>query len=86
MFTRDRALVQPGLRGSENLAHRIFETDIFLLIFGRTDPRIGASKAKNSEDVDFEVPRPPNLPKLAKKCKKLYPKPKNVANFFFAEK
>ena len=44
-----------------------FEADIFSSMFGRTDPRIGASKAKNREEVDFELPKPPNPPKLAKK-------------------
>ena len=56
---------------------------MFSSIVGRTDPRIGASKAKNCEEVDFEVRKPLDLPKLTKKRKKLYPRPKNVADFFF---
>ena len=42
-----------------------FETDIFSSMFGRTDPRIGASKAKNCEEVDFEVRSSVEPPKLA---------------------
>ena len=49
-------------------------------IFGRTDPRIGASKAKNCEEVDFEARKPPNPPKLAKECKKRRPRPKNFVD------
>ena len=55
---------------SKILTWFLHETDIFSSIFGRTDPRIGASKAKNCEDVDFEVHKPPNPPKLAKERKK----------------
>ena len=64
-----------------------FETDMLSSIFGRTDPRIGASKAKNREEVDFELPKPPNPPKLAKKHKKRHPRPKHFRQFFclFAE-
>ena len=42
------------------------ETAIFSSIFGHTDPRIGASKAKNCEEVDFDARKPPNPPKLPK--------------------
>ena len=52
-------------------------------MFGRTDPRIGASKAKKCEEVDFEVRKPPNPPKLAKECKKRRPRPKNFVDDFF---
>ena len=60
-----------------------FETDMLSSIFGRTDPRIGASKAKNREEVDFELPKPPNPPKLAKKRKKRDPRPNIFAQQFF---
>ena len=46
------------------------ETDIFSSIFGRTDLKIGASKAKNCEEVDFEVQIPVDLPKTAQKSEK----------------
>ena len=59
---------------------------MFSSILGRTDPRIGASEAKNSEEVDFEVHKLPNLPKLAKKRKKLYPRPKKIRRLFFSPK
>ena len=53
-------------------------------MFGRTDPRIGASKAKKCEEVDFEVRKPPNPPKLAKERNKWRPRPTNFVdeNFF----
>ena len=51
------------------------ETVIFSLIFGRTDLKIDASKAKNCEDVDFEVRIPVDLPKTAQKGEKRYSTP-----------
>ena len=36
-----------------------------MTIFSRTDLMIGASKAKNREDFEFEVRLPAGLPKLA---------------------
>ena len=59
-------------------------TDIFLTIFGRTDLMIGASKAKNGVEFDFEVRLPMNPPKLAQKDQKQLPTPKNFVekNFF----
>ncbi len=35
--------------------HLIVFSDLFLAIFGRTELRIGASKAKHCEKFDFEV-------------------------------
>ena len=58
-------------------------TDIFSSIFGRTDLRIGASKAKNCEELDFEVRLPVRPPKLIHKGKKYCPTPKFFVNFFF---
>ena len=40
-------------------------TDIFSTIFGRTELKIGPSRAKNCEEVDFEVRSPVEPPKLA---------------------
>ena len=51
-------------------------------MFGRTDLRIGASKAKKCEEVDFEVRKPPNPPKLAKERKKLRPRLKIFVDIF----
>ena len=64
----------------QNFWRQNFETDIFSSMFGRTDPRIGASKAKNCEEVDFEVRKPPNPPKLAKERKNWRPRPKTFVD------
>ena len=45
-------------------------TDAFSTIFGRRELRIGPSRTKNCEEVDFEVRKPPNPPNLAVKRKK----------------
>ena len=52
-------------------------TDIFLRFFGRTDLRIGASRAKNCEEVDGEVRLPVQPPKLALKGETNVSRPKN---------
>ena len=63
------------------------ETDIFSSILGRTDLKIGASKAKNCEEFDFEVRLPVRPPNYAQKGKKCCPTPKNfVKRFFFQPK
>ena len=59
------------------------ETDIFSSIFGRTDLKIGASKAKNCEEVDFEVQIPVDLPKPAQKGEKGCSAPKNFVEKIF---
>ena len=41
-------------------------------MFGRTDLKIVASKAKHCKEVDFEVRIPVDLPKTARKGEKLY--------------
>ena len=62
-------------------------TDIFLTIFGRTDLIIGASKAKNCVEFDFEVRFPMNPLKLAQKSEKQLPTPKKfVETNFFRQK
>ena len=47
------------------------KTHIFSSISGRTDFIIGASKAKNHEDFDFDIHLPVEHPKLAKKKTKM---------------
>ena len=47
------------------------ETDAFSSIFGRTDLRIGPSKAKYCEEFDFEVRLPVRPPKLLRTRQKL---------------
>ena len=54
-------------------------TDIFSAIFSRTELIIGASRAKNCEEVDGEVRLPVQRPKLAYKGVKRFPRPKNLA-------
>ena len=54
------------------------QTDIFLTIFGRTELIIGASRAKNCEEVDGEVRFSIDPPKPAQKGVKRLPRPKNV--------
>ena len=61
-------------------------TDIFLTIFGRTDLIIGASKAKNGVEFDFEVRFPMNPPKLAQKGEKQLPTPKILPKKCFVRK
>ncbi len=53
-------------------------TEIFLRLFGRTDLRIGACKAKNCEELDFEVRLSIDPPKLGQKGVKRFPRPKNL--------
>ena len=61
-------------------------TDIFLTIFGRTDLIIGASKAKNGVEFDFEVRLLVSPPKLAQKGEKHSPTSKIfVEKKFFAK-
>ena len=61
-------------------------TDIFLSIFGRTELRIGPSRAKNCQEVDFEVRFSLEASKPAQKGEKRFPRPKNLAVFFFRQK
>ena len=61
-------------------------TDIFLSIFGRTELRIGPSRAKNCQEVDFEVRFSLEASKPAQKGEKRFPRPKNLADFFFSPK
>ena len=60
------------------------ETDMFSSILGRTDLKIGASKAKNCEEFDFEVRLPVDPPKLAQKGKKCCPTPKHFVDKHFS--
>ena len=55
------------------------ETDIFSAIFGRTGLTIGASKAKNCEQFDFEVCLPVQPPKLAQKGETSVSSPKMLS-------
>ena len=50
---------------------------MFLTIFGRTELKIGPSKAKNHEDLDFEAQLPVQPPKLALKGETNVSRPKN---------
>ena len=60
---------------------------MFLTIFSRTELKIGPSKAKNHEDLDFEVQLPVQLPKLALKGETNVSRPKNfVEKKFFSPK
>ena len=61
-------------------------TDIFLRFFGRTDLRIGASRAKNCEELDFEVRLSVDPPKLDQKGVKRFSRPKNIADFCFCRR
>ena len=54
-------------------------TDLFPTIFGLTELIISASRAKNCEEVDFEVRFSPEAPKPAQKGEKRFPRPKNLA-------
>ena len=54
-------------------------TDIFSMFFGRTNLRIGASRGKNCEELDFEVRFSLEVPKPAQKGEKRFPIPKNLA-------
>ena len=55
------------------------QTDMFRAIFGRTELIIGASRAKNCEEVDGEVRLPVRPPKLDQKGVERFPRPKNLA-------
>ena len=57
--------------------------DIFFANFGRTELTIGESRAKNCEEVDFEVRFSLEAPKLSNKGEKRFLRPKNLADFFF---
>ena len=48
------------------------------MFFGRTHLRIGASRAKNCEGLDFEVRSSANPPKLAQKGEKQFLRPKII--------
>ena len=50
-------------------------------IFGRTELRIGPSRAKNCQEVDFEVRFSLEASKPAQKGEKRFPRPKNLAVF-----
>ena len=62
-------------------------TDTFSVIFSRTELIIGASRAKNCEEVDGEVRLPVRPPKLDQKGVERFPRPKNLAEkkIFLAE-
>lgn len=55
----------------------------FFMIFGRTELTIDASRAKNCEEVAIEVHSSVDAPKLGQKGVKRFPRPKNLADFFF---
>ena len=58
----------------------------FLGFFGRTDLRIGGSRAKKCEGLDFEVRSSVDPPKSAQKGEKRSSRPKlPLENFFSAE-
>ena len=54
-------------------------TDIFPTIFGRTELIIGASRAKNCDEIDGEVRFSIDPPKPAQKGVKRFLRPKNLA-------
>ena len=56
------------------------ETNIFSSMFGRTDLIIGASKAKNREEFDFDVHLPAETQKLVQTSKKCCPTLKNFVD------
>ena len=60
--------------------------DTFLTIFGRGELTIGPSRAKNCEEVDFEVRFWLDPPKPAQKGVKRFPRPKNLDNIFFVRR
>ena len=61
-------------------------TDLFPAIFGRTELIISASRAKNCEEVDFEVRLSVDPPKLVQKGVKRFSRPKHfIVLFGFAE-
>ena len=54
-------------------------TDMFLRFFDRTHLRIGPSRAKNREGLDFEVRFAVDPPKLPQKGEKQFLRPTNFA-------
>ena len=71
-------------RGSALIRHRYrLHTDIFLTIFGRTDLKIGSSRAKNCEELDFEVRLSVDPSKLDQKEGKRCSRPKKIAPINF---
>ena len=72
---------------SQRIAELRAPTDAFSTIFGRTELIIGASRAKNCEEVDGEVHFSIDPPKPAQKGVKRFLRPKNLTQkFFFGRK
>ena len=61
---------------------QVAPTDIFLAIFGRTELKIDAFRAKSCEELDFEVRFSVYPPKLDQKGVKRFSSLKNLANCF----
>ena len=59
-------------------------TDLFLVIFGCTELKIGPSRAKKSEEFDFEVRLPVQPPKLAQKGETSVSSPKMLSKKNFS--
>ena len=68
----------PGLDLLDLLEFQGATTDLFFMIFGCTELKIGPSRAKKSEEFDFEVRLPVQPPKLAQKGETSVSRPKNV--------
>ena len=78
MFEGQRASGGPGLDLLDLLEFQGATMDLFLVIFGCTELKIGPSRAKKSEEFDFEVRLPVQPPKLAQKGETSVSRPKNV--------
>ena len=80
MFEGQRASGGPGL---DLLEFQGATTDLFLVIFGCTELKISPSRAKKSEEFDFEVRLPVQPPNLAQKGEKSASRPQNVVEKHF---
>ena len=83
MFEGQRASGGPGLDLLDLLEFQGATTDLFLVIFGCTELKIGPSRVKKSEEFVFEVRLPVQPPKLAQKGDTQLPRLKNAINFVF---
>ena len=85
MFEGQRASGGPGLDLLDLLEFQGATTDLFLVIFGCTELKIGPSRAKKSEEFDFEVRLPVQPPKLAQKGETSLSSPKMLSKKIFSD-
>ena len=71
----------PGSRRHRQ-PHRHYDFDLICMIFGRTDLRKGASKAKFDAGSDFEVRLAVAPQKPSQNSEKLISQPQNKSFFF----